>query len=80
MNKEVLIAIIVTALVAGLMGFYGGRYYEGGRGRNMRETFMENVEMRGDGKGKLNKGEGMQLRMNNTGNTAPATTTIVETK
>jgi hypothetical protein len=79
MNKEVLIAIIVTTLVAGLMGFYGGRYYEKGRERNMRGKFMENVEMRGEGREKLNKGDGIPLRMQNTGNTAPATTPV-ETK
>lgn len=39
MNKQLITAIIFSTLIAGLIGFYGGRFYE-------RKTFSNNMSQR----------------------------------
>jgi len=39
MKKELIITIIITVAVVGLVGFYGGRYYE-------RRTMQKNTAQR----------------------------------
>lgn len=39
MKKELIVGILLTTIIAGLIGFYGGRYYE-------RQTFRKNIQDR----------------------------------
>lgn len=39
MNKQLITAIILSVLISGLLGFYGGRFYE-------RKTFRNNMSQR----------------------------------
>ncbi len=80
MNKQLITAIIFSAFVAGLIGFYGGRFYE-------RNTFRRNMSqrMQNGRNGNFQPGQGFprnnpQGQENRTPPTTTETTPSTETQ
>jgi hypothetical protein len=44
-NKQIIISVFVTALIAGTVAFYGGRYYENQSRRNSFQNKMGGNQM-----------------------------------
>lgn len=58
MNKQLIAAIIFSALISGLLGFYGGRFYE-------RKTFRNSMSQRIPNFRNGNFRPGQRLQRNN---------------
>jgi hypothetical protein len=55
MNKQLITAIIFSALIAGLLGFYVGRYYER---KTLRSNMSQRVQNFRNGNGNFQPGQG----------------------
>lgn len=75
MKKELILAVVATFFIAGLAGFYGGRFYERRTTRNRFTQMRQNIgQNQGRGNGFFMNGEGPSRNYPSSSPSQPAIT------